>query len=66
MQKTKLRYLKQMFYLHLVNLILAQYSTKSAPFNGHYPKWQYSTYIWFPYAQSPYNGLCLSFFSVAV
>ena len=52
MQKTKLRYLKQMFYLHLVNLILAQYSTKSAPFNGHYPKWQFLTYTWFSHALS--------------
>ena len=40
------------FDLHLANLILAWNSTKSAPLNGHYPKLQFSTYIWFSHAQS--------------
>ena len=53
MQKTKLHYLKLMwFYLHLANQISAWNSTKSAPLNGHYPKLQFPTYIWFSHAQS--------------
>ena len=53
MQKTKLHHLKQVwFYLYLTNLILAWNSTKSAPLNGHYPKLQFPTYIWFSHAQS--------------
>ena len=53
MQKTKLHYLKQMwFYLHLANLILEWNSTKSALLNGHCPKLQFWTYAWFSHAQS--------------
>ena len=40
------------FYLHLANLSLAWYITKSAPLNRHYPKLQFSTYTWFSYAPS--------------
>ena len=53
MQKTKLHYLKQMwFYLYLTNLNLAWNNIKSAPLNWHDPKLQFPTYIWFSHAQS--------------
>ena len=53
MQKTTPHYLRQVWFcLHLANLMLAWNSTKSAPLNGHYPKLQFLTYIWFSCAQS--------------
>ena len=52
MQKTELHYLRQMWFdLHLVSLISAWNSTKSAPLNGHYPKLQFPTYTWCSHAQ---------------
>ena len=41
-----------MIFLHLLNLILAWNSIKSASLNGHYPKLQFLTYIRFSHAQS--------------
>ena len=53
MQKTKLHYLKQMwFYLHFTDLILAWNSTKSTPLNGHDTKLQFSTYTQISHAQN--------------
>ena len=56
MQKTKLCYLKQIWlFLQSANLILARNSTKYSPWNGQYPKLQFSTCTWFSHAQS-YNS----------